>query len=68
MIDDVIFVDVEAGSKRVMYNTKLYAKLLAKFKDDPIFNEINAALAAGDMEKAQDFYSCAQRACGKSFS
>jgi HPt (histidine-containing phosphotransfer) domain-containing protein len=36
-----------------MNNSKLYAKLLGKFKADTSLNEVEAALAAGDMEKAQ---------------
>jgi len=50
---DVIYVDVADGIKRVMNNSKLYAKLLTKFKSDGNLNEIDAAMAVGDMEKAQ---------------
>jgi len=50
---DVVYINIEEGSKRVMNNVKLYVKLLAKFKDDPNFNEINTAVAAGDNEKAR---------------
>jgi HPt (histidine-containing phosphotransfer) domain-containing protein len=50
---DVIYVDVDDGIKRVMNNSKLYAKLLTKFKDDNNLNEIDAAITAGDMGKAQ---------------
>jgi len=50
---DIVYVDVEDGSKRVMNNTKLFVKLLGKFKDDKSLGEIEAALAAGDMAKAQ---------------
>jgi HPt (histidine-containing phosphotransfer) domain-containing protein len=53
MADDVVLVDVAEGSKRVMNNTKLYVKLLGKFKDDPNMKDLEAALAAGDMEKAK---------------
>ena len=53
MDNDIIYIDIEAGSKRVMNNLKLYAKLLIKFKEDPAFNELSAAFAAGDMEKAR---------------
>jgi HPt (histidine-containing phosphotransfer) domain-containing protein len=52
---DVIYVDVEEGSKRVMNNTKLYVRLLTKFKDDHNLKDLEAALAAGEMEKAQAF-------------
>ena len=53
MDDNIILVDAEAGSKRVMLNYKLYAKLLGKFLDDPAYINLNNALTAGDMEKAQ---------------
>lgn len=49
---DVVYIDVDEGSKRVMNNTKLYAKLLTKFKDDTNFIQLQNALAAGDTEKA----------------
>jgi HPt (histidine-containing phosphotransfer) domain-containing protein len=54
MENNVLYIDVEAGMKRVVYNIKLYIKLLGKFKDDPNFSEIDEALAAGNMEKAQN--------------
>jgi len=54
MADDIVLVNVEEGSKRVMNNNKLYAKLLSKFKNDQSFNEIDSALQDGDMEKAQN--------------
>jgi len=54
MADNVVYVDVADGTKRVMNNTKLYIRLLTKFRDDTKLNDIEAALAAGDMEKAQD--------------
>jgi len=50
---DVVYVDVEDGSKRVMNNTKLFVRLLGKFKDDKSLNDIEALLAAGDLQKAQ---------------
>ena len=54
MDNDIIYIDAEAGSKRVMSNLKLYAKLLVKFKDDQSYIDLNAALAAGNMEKAKN--------------
>jgi HPt (histidine-containing phosphotransfer) domain-containing protein len=54
MANDVVLIDVAEGSKRVMNNNKLYAKLLGKFKDDSNLKEIEAALAAGDVEKAKN--------------
>jgi HPt (histidine-containing phosphotransfer) domain-containing protein len=53
MADDVVLIDVADGSKRVMNNTKLYAKLLGKFKDDSNLKDLESALASGDMEKAK---------------
>jgi HPt (histidine-containing phosphotransfer) domain-containing protein len=50
---DIIYINTEEGTKRVMNNTKLYAKLLGKFKDDTSLNNAEAALASGDMEKAK---------------
>jgi len=48
-----VYIDVEDGSKRVMNNTKLYAKLLLKFKDDQNIKNIETHLAAGDLPNAQ---------------
>jgi len=50
---DCIYIDVEEGSKRVMNNTKLFVKLLVKFKDDKTLEGIESAVSEGDMEKAQ---------------
>ncbi|MCL2721531.1 MAG: Hpt domain-containing protein [Treponema sp.] len=52
---DIIYIDVDEGTKRVMNNSKLYAKLLSKFKDDQSINQINTALAGGDMAIAKDY-------------
>jgi len=54
MANDIIYVDMADGVKRVMNNTKLYVKLLTKFRDDTKADDIEAALAAGDMEKARN--------------
>jgi HPt (histidine-containing phosphotransfer) domain-containing protein len=53
MTDDVVYIDISDGVKRVMNNEKLYIKLLTKFKDDNNFAALEGAIAAGDMEKAQ---------------
>ena len=53
MAEDVVYLDYADGVKRVMNNAKLYAKLLTKFKNDTKLDDLEAALAAGDMEKAQ---------------
>jgi len=53
MADDVIFINVEEGSKRVMGNIKLYVKLLTKFKEDTTLADMETALNQGDMETAQ---------------
>jgi HPt (histidine-containing phosphotransfer) domain-containing protein len=54
MADEIVYVNFEEGSRRVMNNSKLYAKLLVKFKDDQSFNQIDDALKAGDMETAHN--------------
>ncbi|MCL2243539.1 MAG: Hpt domain-containing protein [Treponema sp.] len=53
MADNIVYINTEEGVKRVMNNVKLYAKLLTKFKDDPSFNDLEAAMAEGDMEKVK---------------
>ena len=53
MANDAIYVNLADGVKRVMNNTKLYVKLLTKFRDDTKLNDIEAALTAGDLGKAQ---------------
>ncbi|MCL2127703.1 MAG: Hpt domain-containing protein [Treponema sp.] len=53
MADNVVYVDFADGIKRVMNNAKLYVKLLAKFRNDTKIEELEAAVAAGDLEKAQ---------------
>ena len=53
MADDAVYVDFKEGIKRVMNNTKLYVKLLAKFKTDAKVDDIIEGLAAGDYEKAR---------------
>ena len=52
-MSDVVYVDVEDGLKRIMNNTKLYVKLLVKFKEDTNLSNLEAALASGDNAKAQ---------------
>jgi len=53
MADGVVYVDFNEGVKRVMNNTKLYVKLLGKFKTDAKMEELSASIADGDLEKAQ---------------
>jgi len=53
MADNAVYVNVTEGSARVMNNKKLYVKLLTKFKEDNNLDELNAAIAAGDLPKAQ---------------
>ena len=53
MAENIVFINVDEGSKRVMNNTKLYAKLLNKFKDDPSFGLLGEALEKSDMASAQ---------------
>ncbi|MDR0316261.1 MAG: Hpt domain-containing protein [Treponema sp.] len=54
MADEVTYVNINEGASRVMNNTKLYFKLLDKFKTSTNLGDLEAALAAGDMEKAQN--------------
>ena len=53
MADNVVYIDFAEGVKRVMNNSKLYVKLLTKFKNDTKLDDLEAAIAAGDLEKAQ---------------
>jgi HPt (histidine-containing phosphotransfer) domain-containing protein len=53
MADGVVLIDLEDGVKRVMNNKKLYIKLLTKFKDGTNLGDLESAIAAGDLEKAQ---------------
>jgi HPt (histidine-containing phosphotransfer) domain-containing protein len=50
---DIVYVNDAEGVKRVMNNSKLYAKLLNKFKTDTNLDEIIAFSDAQDWEKAQ---------------
>jgi HPt (histidine-containing phosphotransfer) domain-containing protein len=54
MADNVVYIDFADGIKRVMNNTKLYIKLLTKFKADTNLDILESAIAAGDMEKAKN--------------
>ena len=54
MSDNIVYVDFEDGKKRVMNNAKFYVKLLTKFRTDTKLDELESALTAGDMEKAQN--------------
>ncbi|MDR1930455.1 MAG: Hpt domain-containing protein [Treponema sp.] len=49
----VIYIDQEDGIKRVMNNSKLYIKLLDKFRTGTSPDELFKTLEAGDYEKAQ---------------
>jgi len=53
MADDVVLINYAEGLKRMMNNASFYAKMLTKFKIDPSVNELDSALAAGDIGKAQ---------------
>jgi len=53
MADNVVYLNFDDGVKRVMNNVKLYVRLLTKFKDGSNLDNLEAALAAGDLEKAQ---------------
>ena len=49
---DIIYLDFSSGIQRVMNNAKLYVKLLGKFRDDTKFGDLQAAIAAGDLDNA----------------
>ena len=53
MADEVVYVDINEGTKRVMNNIKLYVRLITKFKNDTNLNNLETAFAEDDMEKAQ---------------
>ena len=50
---ELVYINEEEGKNRVMNNGKLYARLLAKFRDDTNFDELGAFIQAQDWEKAQ---------------
>jgi HPt (histidine-containing phosphotransfer) domain-containing protein len=50
---DVVYINFEEGLKRVMNNTKLYVRLLTKFRADTRLDGLSAQIEAGDYEKAQ---------------
>jgi HPt (histidine-containing phosphotransfer) domain-containing protein len=51
--DGVIYINMEEGLKRVVNNSKLYVKLLNKFKTDTNLEELLSAVQTGEYEKAQ---------------
>jgi HPt (histidine-containing phosphotransfer) domain-containing protein len=53
MTDEKIYINFDEGIKRVMNNTRLYTRLLGKFKADTSLTDLAAHLSAGDLEKAQ---------------
>jgi HPt (histidine-containing phosphotransfer) domain-containing protein len=50
---DVEYVNQKDGLNRLLNNTRLYARLLAKFKTETSLEDLNAAVKAGDYEKAR---------------
>jgi len=54
MADNAVYIDFADGLKRVVNNTKLYVKLLDKFKNENKLDGLEAAIKAGDMEKARN--------------
>jgi HPt (histidine-containing phosphotransfer) domain-containing protein len=48
-----VYVDEAGGIKRLMNNTKLYIKLLTKFRNENNLDDLNNCLAANDLEKAR---------------
>jgi len=53
MADGTVYLNFAEGVKRIMNNTKLYVKLLGKFKNDTKLDDLEAAVVSGDMEKSQ---------------
>ncbi|GHT68547.1 hypothetical protein FACS1894110_16340 [Spirochaetia bacterium] len=53
MADEIVYVNVDEGLKRVVNNTRLYVSLLNMFKANPNMGEIETHLGALDFEKAQ---------------
>ena len=51
---DVIYIDYADGIKRVVNNAKLYARLLTKFRNETKIGDLEASLAAGNLETAQE--------------
>jgi HPt (histidine-containing phosphotransfer) domain-containing protein len=51
----IAYIDTEEGLKRVMGNTKLYVKLLHKFKEDSNGGALLEAVRAADYGKAREF-------------
>jgi len=54
MADNAVYIDFADGLKRVVNNTKLYVKLLDKFKNENKLDGLEAAIKAGDMDKARN--------------
>jgi len=54
MSDNIVYINADEGINRVMNNYMLYCRLLTKFKTDPNLNEIENALAEGDLERARN--------------
>jgi len=52
MADNITYINVDEGVKRVMNNGKLFAKLLTKFKSDTNINDIESAFEQGDLKNA----------------
>ena len=52
---DVVFINYDEGMKRMMNNHVFYVKMLTKFKNDTSLNDLEAALAEGNLENAQSF-------------
>ena len=50
---EILYIDEEDGKKRVMNNTKLYTKLLTKFRTDTKLDNLENYAEAENWEKAQ---------------
>jgi len=54
MADEVTYININEGINRVMNNSKLFAKLLTKFKSDTNINDIESAFSKNDIESARN--------------
>ncbi|MDR0511534.1 MAG: Hpt domain-containing protein [Treponema sp.] len=52
-MSSIAYIDEEDGKKRLMNNSKLYAKILAKFKSDTNLDNLLSSIADQDWEQAQ---------------
>ena len=54
MSDNIVYLDIDEGLKRMMNNMKLYVRLLGKFRAETKLDSLEAGIAEGNMEKARE--------------